>query len=117
MEPKKLFNNQRHVRTIKLPVDKYHPYALFNIESLEVARKTLSGGAFKLYTYFAAYSPSYHEYLSTKNIISRLGISDRSYRNAFDELERFGYLQHDPQSSDPDYYIFVESSATASRNS
>jgi len=108
LEPKRLFENQRHIRSIKLPTDKEHPYSFFNIMARQQARVTLSGGAFKLYDYFASYGHTYHEYLGKKNIASKTGLSKNSYLRAFKELEQFGYIQHDPLSQSHDDYIFVE---------
>ena len=114
MEPKKLFENQRHVRSIKLPADKNHPYSFFNVAAMRIASNTLTGGAFKLYVYFCSYGPSYHEYIGKKNIELNTGLSKNSYLRAFKELEQHGYIQHDPNSQSPDDYIFVESGVAAS---
>ena len=108
---KQLFNNQRHIRPIKIPTDKYHaPYACFNVAAQQKARITLNGNAFKLYNYFCSYDQTYNEFISRKNIEEKTGLSRTTYSRAWKELEDHGYIQKDPNNKNKEnYYIFVES--------
>lgn len=106
---KKLFNNQRRIRSIKVPTDKYHtPYSFFNVAAQQKARIELNGNAYKLYTYFSSFDMSYQEIISRKNIECKTGLSKDSYIKAFKELQEKGYIQKDPSTKNADDYIFIE---------
>lgn len=107
----KTIYNQRHIRPIKIPADRFYaPYATFNVLAQQQARVTLNGNAFKLYNYFSSFSPTYTEFLTRKNIEAATGLKKSSYIAAFKELQEAGYIQKDPAGeNDKDYYLFVES--------
>lgn len=105
----KIYNNQRVIRPIKVPTDKYHaPYATFNVAAQQQARISLNGNAFKLYTYFCSFSNTYKEVIVRKNIKEKTGLDEKAYKRAFNELREKGYIQEDPSTELPEHYIFVE---------
>lgn len=106
---KKLFNNQRTIRSIKVPTDKYHaPYSFFNVAAQQKARIELNGNAYKLYTYFSSFDISYKETISRKNIKCKTGLDEKAYKRSFKELQEKGYIQEDPALKDNNNFIFVE---------
>lgn len=108
-QERKLYNNQRVIRPIKVPTDKYHaPYATFNVAAQQKAMITLNGNAFKLYSYFSSFSPDYKETIMRQNIKNKTGLSKDAYIDAFNELRKKGYIQEDPSTELSEHYIFVE---------
>ena len=69
-----------------------HYYSRYNNEDLTKALQSLSGVAFKLYTYIGMFKEHYSFVLSRQDAIEKTGISLRSYTNAVHELKEKGYL-------------------------
>ena len=106
----KLYPNQKYFKFINAPKDKQNSYSIYNNEALYAAQRRLSNSAFRMYIYFGTYRTVPNGfYLSMKEAIHKTGISERSYYAAIKELEREGYIRKDPNSTDENTYIFIES--------
>ena len=67
-------------------------YLKVSNESLYTAMYNLKNSAFKLWVYFADNMNGYAIDLYPVDFCSKSGISDSTYRRAFDELQDLGYL-------------------------
>lgn len=75
-------------------------------ESLEIAMYNLKGNAFKLWIYFADNKNGYAMDLYPVDFCTKANVSDSTYRRAFEELEKKGYLKKSPTKEN--LYLFTE---------
>lgn len=101
------YPNQRTITVNKKKCDKDNKYTTNNLAALDEAAFNLqSKGGFKLYIYIAKNQDKYSFALSSRDFISWSGLSRTSYRSAFEELEKYGYLVKTPQLDD--VYVFYD---------
>jgi hypothetical protein len=67
-------------------------YLKVSNDSLEIAMYNLKGNAFKLWIYFADNKQGYLMDLYPIDFCTKAKVSDSTYRRAFEELEKKGYL-------------------------
>ncbi len=77
-------------------------------ENLETAMYNLKGNTFKLWIYFADNKNGYTMELYPVDFCLKAGVSDSTYRRAFDDLLEKGYLQQSTKNNN--LYIFREHS-------
>ena len=108
----KRYNNQKVLRFINIPKDKFHPYTLWNKDALSSALHDLSPTAFKVYVYIGMHKEMSLEnkklILSKTHTMDSVNISESTYFNAIKELHQKGYIVSDPMSAHKDDYVFSE---------
>ena len=77
-------------------------------KNLQTAMYNLKGNAFKLWIYFTDNMNGYAMDLYPVDFCTKTGVSDSTYRRAFDELEKLGYLVKSPKKDN--LYWFKEES-------
>lgn len=97
--------NQKHI-TIHQKSTDGERYTITLISALEEARASLSGYAFKLWTYFAQNMNGYSFGLYPNDANKRCGFTGMTLQNAFNELIAEGYLiQNTDNSLSYDFYV------------
>lgn len=81
-------------------------YLKVSNESLEIAMYNLKGNAFKLWIYFADNKNGYAMDLYPVDFCTKAKVSDSTYRRAFEDLEKKGYLIK--SSKQENLYLFRE---------
>ena len=81
-------------------------YLKVSNDSLEIAMYNLKGNAFKLWIYFADNKNGYAMDLYPVDFCTKAKVSDSTYRRAFEELEKKGYLIK--SSKQDNLYLFRE---------
>ena len=81
-------------------------YLKVSNQSLEKAMYNLKGNAFKLWTYFTDNKNGYAMDLYPVDFCTKAKVSDSTYRRAFEDLEKKGYLIHSPKQNN--LYWFKE---------
>ena len=81
-------------------------YLKVSNDSLEIAMYNLKGNAFKLWIYFADNKNGYAMDLYPVDFCTKAKVSDSTYRRAFEELEKKGYLIK--SSKQNNLYLFRE---------
>ena len=84
--------NQKTIITKKTHSDKKLPYGKCNVAATLKAAKELSDRAFKLYVRMNLHQDKHKYALSPKAIQDEIGMSDKRYRMAVNELIENGYL-------------------------
>lgn len=98
--------NQKVVTVNKTLSDDSHLYGKCNIEATLTAAKDLSDRAFKLYVRLNLHQDGHTFALSQVSMQKDIGLSDKRYREAVQELIQKGYLlQHSHHKS---VYLFFE---------
>ena len=110
--------NQKSVITKKTISDAAHPYGIFNITATLNAAKQLSDRAFKLYVRMNLHQDGHTYALSPAEIFQSVGMSDKRYRDAVNELIEKGFLVQTEKSKSI-YYFYefptVSTDATTNR--
>ena len=99
--------NQKIVHTQKAASNAEHLYGICNIEAMLSAARKLSDRAFKLYTRMNLHQNEHTYALSPAEIDKSIGMSDKRYRDAVNELIEKGYLVQDKKRKN--VYVFFES--------
>lgn len=97
-KPPKHQDNQKTItEIIKSPCDKDNIYAMFNLDAMEKAMKTLSTNAFRLWIYLGKNNASYKNWeLSSKDAMEWLHCCRSTYDKAVNELIEKKYLVYEP---------------------
>ena len=105
-KPIKLFKNQKAIETNKLPTG--NSFLQINSNEWTMASRALKDCAFRMYMYMCDNQHGYRYGLSPSDVCQELGISERSYRNAVNELIEKGYLVEytGKEKLNYDYYMF-----------
>jgi hypothetical protein len=101
--------NQRVITTKKEPCSKKSTtqyYTAINLKALELAMKTLSPNAFKMWVYLGKNKDNYTFALSKVDTLKWCGFSKGTYSKAFEELEENGFLVKTKDGSN--HYDFYE---------
>ena len=85
-------------------------YLKVSNDSLEIAMYNLKGNAFKLWIYFADNKQGHLMDLYPIDFCTKAKVSDSTYRRAFEELEKKGYLIK--SKSQANLYLFREISVS-----
>lgn len=105
----KLYFNQNCISFNSIERSKNYPFGIYNKQSLFTATNTLSKNALKLYIYLGSFQEMKEGfYLSKKDVLSKMHMTEKSYFNAKKELKEKGYLIKNASSQDNDSYIFIE---------
>lgn len=99
--------NQKIIITKKTLSDKENVYGIMNVDAMLSAALTLSDRAFKLFVRMMLHQDGFVYALSPVEIERSIGMSDKRYREAVNELIASGYLVRDP--SYRNVYIIFES--------
>jgi hypothetical protein len=102
----KTYPNQKIIKINKSPSDKEHKYTKFNIDCLNSALQNLSGNGFKLYCYFNKNKDNFQFALSSKDTMSALQFSNKTFYKCISELIENGYLAVINEGSN--IYIFTD---------
>lgn len=87
-----VLSNQQHcIRVVKAQSDKDNPYTLFNAAALKGALK-LKPNSFKLWAYLNANANNYTFAFSSSVFRGVTGMSQNTYRAAWDDLVNRGYI-------------------------
>jgi len=98
--------NQKIITTKKTISDDTHIYGICNIDATLTAAKELTDRAFKLYLRMSLHQDGYTYALSPIEIYNSIGMSDKRYRDAVNELIAKNYLV---QSEDyKNVFVFYE---------
>lgn len=98
--------NQKIITTKKTISDDAHIYGICNIDATLTAAKELTDRAFKLYLRMSLHQDGYTYALSPVEICNSIGMSDKRYRDAVNELIAKKYLV---QSEDhKNVFVFYE---------
>ena len=81
-------------------------YLKVSNDSLDIAMYNLYGNAFKLWIYFTDNKQGYSIDLYPVDFCTKAKVSDSTYRRAFEELEKKGYLIKSPKQEN--LYLFKE---------
>lgn len=95
--------NNMVVRVHNEPCDENHPYCMINMEAAGKAVQNLSGGAFRLWMYFAK-NPKGHTVKLSLDDAAKWGIKESSFYESMDELTKRGYIR----DLGRDVFIFYE---------
>ena len=98
--------NQKSIITHKTVSDDAHIYGKCNVDATMSAAKELSDKAFKLYVRLNLHQDGYTYALSPVAIQADIGMSDKRYRLAVQELTKKGYLVQ--QEKHKSLYVFYE---------
>lgn len=97
--------NQRHINTHKEPTDAENKYAKINLKALKNAMSGLTPKAFELWVYMSKNIDNHEFWLSKVDFLSWSAFKEKSYSNAFKELESLGYLvERDGAKNHYDFY-------------
>ncbi len=96
-EFKKIYPNQKIIITKKTCSDEQHIYSHDNVDAMLTAARTLPDRAFKLYVSMNLHQDGYTYGLSAVDIHSRIGFSEKKYRQAVGELIEAGYIVENPE--------------------
>ena len=100
--------NQKKILIERTSANAKKDYLKVSNENLQLAMYNLKANSFKLWVYFVDNADGYKFDLYPVDFCTKAGVSDGTYRRAFEELEEKGYLR---ESQKPDYknvYLFSE---------
>ena len=104
-----IYSNQNHISFKSVPRNQNNPFATYNKDGLRSALNNLSKNALKLYLYIGGFQSIKEDYyLSKKDALEKMHMSEQAYFLAKRELKQKGYLIKDSLSNDPNAYIFIE---------
>ena len=98
--------NQKKILIERTSVNAIKDFLKVSNDNLEIAMYNLKGNAFKLWIYFADNKNGYAMDLYPVDFCTKAKVSDSTYRRAFEELEKKGYLIK--SSKQDNLYLFKE---------
>lgn len=98
--------NQKIITTKKTISDDAHIYGICNISATLSAAKELTDRAFKLYLRMSLHQDGYTYALSPVEICNSIGMSDKRYREAVNELITKNYLTQ--SENQRNMFVFYE---------
>jgi len=98
--------NQKKILIERISEKAMKDYLKVSNENLYIAMYNLKGNAFKLWIYFTDNMNGYAMDLYPVDFCTKAKVSDSTYRRAFEELEKKGYLIK--SSKQENLYLFRE---------
>ena len=104
--------NQKSVITKKTVSGAGAPYGICNVAAVLNAAKRLSDRAFKLYIRMNIHQDGHTYALSPAEILQSIGMSDKRYRDAVNELIEKGFLVQTEKSKSVYYFYELPTAST-----